>query len=213
MSTISVQVSSSSDDAYEESGTITLNGLSFNVDDGVKYGFDRWTGLGVLDGATINSAVASYKIVDGNGDEPDVTFWGDDRDSPPTATSASNDIGSRTPTSASIAWSDTNLGVGAAAFVEAPAFTAIIAELVASGFLAGGIVAIFYSSTNDITSRDFNRLTYDNDPADAAILEVDYTAGGGGYDDDILFHHTTTGGAGNAGFMPPGIAHYGVVGY
>ncbi len=204
MTTISVQVSSSNDDAYEEAGTITLNGLSFNVDDGVKYGFDRWTGLEVLHGVIINSAVAQYKIVDGNGDEPQVTFWGDDRDNAPAATTSSNNIGSRTPTSASVAWDDANLGVTSAAFVEAPDVGSILSEMQASGHLLSGVVAIFYSSTSDDTSRDFNRLTYDNDPADAAILEVDYTEAGG-----ITF----VGKLVDYAVMPPAMGHYGVVGY
>jgi hypothetical protein len=203
MSTLTVQVDNGGRDGFEDSGGVmNLTGVSLNVDQADEWGIDLWTGVSALHGATINSAVANYQIIDGNNDEPDVTFWGNDVDNAADPGVGAGDISGRTKTTASVAWSNANLGIATPTFVAAPSMLSIVNEMNASGFLASGKIALLYTSTSDNSARDFSRFTYNNNPADAAIFEFDYTAAGGG-DDGTAQAFTDNTGYVNSCINPP----------
>lgn len=165
------------DDAFEPStsSAVNLTQTSFNVDGDDEWGIDIWRGLGLMDGGTVISAVAQYKVTDGSNDEPDVTFYGVNEDNTPAATTAQQDISSRPRTSASVAWDNPNLGASGATFFSAPSFVSLLQEVIDDGHIVLGVFGVVYTSTNGAGARDFTRLTQDSASGDSAILDVEYT--------------------------------------
>lgn len=188
MATFSTNVGNTTgDDASESSaGTVTINGVSFNIDGDDEWGLDLFRGLGLMDGGEIISAVVQYKVTDSGSDEPDVTFWGVAENNTPAALVANHNISSRPRTTASVAWNNANLGATAAQFFAAPDFTTILQEMADNGWIELGVFGVVYTSTSGTGSRDFQRFTQDNDPDDSAIIDVTYIPAAPNVDRTIL---------------------------
>jgi len=182
MATYAGQVGASADDAFENSiGTTSINGTTINVDEDDEWGFWRWTGLSALDGATIIYTLCQFYFTSTTGDEPEVTFWGHDVDNAPAATAGTTNlnISGRVHTTASVVWSNPNMGLIEPKFAEMPSLVAILQELADSGHLASGVFALLCTSTLGDANRDLLSETYDGNPAHAAVIDVTYTPAGG----------------------------------
>jgi len=187
MATYDGTIATGTDDAFENSiGATTTNGTTINPDEDDEWGFWRWTGLEDLDGATITSATATFYFTSTTGDEPQHQFWGHDVDNSATATAGGgggNNISSRTKTTASITWENTDLGASAGSTFSPPDLSAILQEMSDSGHLAAGVFSLLCASITGDASRDFQTGTYElsvppDDPR--ADLSVVYTPAASG---------------------------------
>ncbi len=143
----------------------------------------RFVSVPIPQGATIISAVMSVLIRSAPaGDDPEVTIWGDDTDDADPLhdlTPADYLPENRTPTSATVVWSDTNLGNDI--WVDLPSITAIIQEIInRPGWVSGNALAIITEDTQ--SSKTFIAQQASNTPPGtntlAPKLDVTYSSGG-----------------------------------
>jgi len=190
--TIDEQVGASSDDAFQAtSDAVTILESLPLVDAVTEHSGTRWTTVPVPVGATIDVAQFGIYIVSVGGDEPQHQVRGELAANPGTFTTDSNNIDGRTRTTATVQWNSTNLGAAAGELWEWGATVAgagnganlatIIQEIVDQGGWASNnaIVLIYEQHTTD-SARDLNRNSYDDNPALAAKLHIEYTSGPSG---------------------------------
>lgn len=181
MSSGTFQCAASADDAVDNGGdTTSITETAPNIDDTTW----SWMGLrfpsvNIAQGSTINSAVLRVVISDAGMDEPNLDIFGEDVDNSAQYTGgATNNVSSRTRTSAHVAWANTNLG--APGTFDSPDLSTIISEIVSRGGWVSGNALSLIIQTVGTTSRDFAPTHYDGTPANAPQLLVDWTEGGGG---------------------------------
>lgn len=175
--TVDQDVAGSLDDSFENASSANATIGSGNADGVDKmFGF-RWQGVTIPDGATINTAYLSVYVYNGNLDEPDVTIDFEDSSTPAAFATASNDVSSRTGTSETVNWASANLG--GAGWYDTSSVVVIIEELMASYSYASGAAMVARLTGSADAARDCGLYLYDQDPAYAAGLYIDYTAAGG----------------------------------
>lgn len=174
MTTLNLQVGASTDDADESTGgTVDLTDTNIKINAAGEWVGFRFQNVTVPNGATINSATLQVSVIDD--DDPDVIIYGEDIDDAPTFSSSSNDISSRTPTTASVTWDASAIGTG---FQSAPDIATIIQEIVDRvGWSSGNDLVIMAEGQS---ASPINISTYNSSSSVAAKLDIDYTAGGGG---------------------------------
>src|SRR3989304_6067406 len=190
--TIDEQVGASSDDAFQAtSDAVTILESLPLVDAVTEHSGTRWTTVPVPVGATIDVAQFGIYIVSVGGDEPQHQVRGELAANPGTFTTDSNNIDGRTRTTATVQWNSPNLGAPANQLWEWAATVAgagnganlptIREESVDKGGWASNnaIVLIYEQHTTD-SARDLNRNSYDDNPALAAKLHIEYTSGPSG---------------------------------
>ena len=176
MTNFSATITTSADDAQEAGGTVTLDGGALNANSTTGYSAFRFLNVTIPPGSTINTASLNVYVTSGSFDDPDVTIYAEDTDDAATFTTASNNISSRTPTTANTVW---NVGSISTGVKTSPDFAAVIQEIVnRGGWSSGNDLALIYVG-NDASSLMRVRA-YDAGGGDYATLNIDYTAGGGG---------------------------------
>jgi len=173
--TVSVRVSASSDDAGEAgNGSVILINktikLGFNNDDPAGF---RFNGLTIPQGATINSADIQFTANGNDADATSLTIFGEDADNAVTFTTATNNISSRTQTTASVAWNSlpswTDNAAGTAQ--KTSDLKTIVQEIVdRSGWSSGNSMSFIITGTGKRTVD-----TYDESSSTAALLSITYS--------------------------------------
>ena len=188
MAIYSASIAASTDDADQASGTVDLTGTTINVNGTGQYAGLRFLNVTIPNAATINSATLDVEIVSTTHDDPDLTIFGEDTDDATTFTSTSNDISSRTPTTATTTWTATSIGTGVK---TSPSIAAIIQEIVnRPGWVSGNDINILM---NGRSSASFFRIrTINAGSGSPATLNIDYTAGGGGGQPPRTMHQFRT---------------------
>src|SRR3989344_5738545 len=177
--TLNRQVSASSDDASQDDDGRNFNStLSYlrvesdDEDDERRNVGIRFTNINIPRGSTINSASVEIYVDDDN--DANLDFFAHRVDNAPSFSSSPGlDVTSRTTTSASTAWVQTNLGSG---WKTSPSIRPVIQEIVnRSGWSSGNAMAILLKGKNsgsaEVTFRswDYSGHTF------GAKLHVTYT--------------------------------------
>lgn len=169
MTTLNLQVSASSDDARENSGTVGLTAPSINASGtNQKLGF-RVDNVTIDQGETVIQALLSLYVTSTDNDTPNgATIYGDDSDDAATFSTSTNNLSSRTTTTASVTWSGSNIGSGWAALDV----TAIVQEIIdRPGWASGNAIAfVLYG----VSGMALTITTYDGNPSQAAKLDIEY---------------------------------------
>jgi hypothetical protein len=167
-----VTIAASADDARQQGATMNLSGATLNIAAGNVWVIARFTNVTVPAGSTINSAQIRFYLV--TNDDPNTTIYGEATDNSAQPTTADNDISSRSLTTASLAWSGTDLGLNAYYAID---ISGIVAEICGrAGWVSGNALAII---VDGLAGSSVTIRPYDHTPAQAAELTIDYTAGGG----------------------------------
>ena len=172
-STLDVRVGSSSDDAEEDGGVVNLTSsdLELGNGDGNDYEAMRFTGIEIPQGATITSAYLEFTVDEATSGTTNVTFQGEDADDAATFTTATNDISSRTTTTASVAWNGIaawNAPVGDRK--QSADLTSVLQEIVdRPGWSSGNALVIIATGTGSRVAE-----SYDGDSEAAPLLHVEF---------------------------------------
>lgn len=166
MTAASFAPAASADDAQESSaGTMNLTNTVQNsaLDATGEWAGVRFRSVTIPKGAVITSAFLQL-VPDagaGVGDDPDVTIYGQAADNAGAFTSSTNDISSRSRTTASVNWAAT--GLGQDAYVNSADISTIIQEIVdRSGWAAGNALVILLTTRAADANRDLRFYMYDN---------------------------------------------------
>lgn len=184
MSILNTQIATSGDDGrnysgtggFKTTGTIGCMGNSTNAVRLVCNAFFRFDNVVIPNAATINSAhLELYPNGNDNG-SPELIVYGVDEDSAAAPTTAS-EFAADPHTSASVQWDATWV---ASVWEQSPDIKTIIQEIVNRGGWASGN-ALMLQVCDDLGSGTNNvyAVFYDNDPALAAKLYIEYDAGAG----------------------------------
>lgn len=184
MATFTVQVAASSDDARENSGTMGLTAATMSLGGApVNLGF-RFLNVTVPQGATINTGTKmTVNVVSTAADNPGgCAVMLEDADNAATFTTASNNITNRTKTS-SVTWSGTDIGAGAK---DTPDLAALVQKVVnRAGWASGNAMVVIIDG---VAGSDMTVTAYDETPASAATLTIDYTATAGGVPRQAMYY-------------------------
>ncbi len=177
MTTYEASVTASADDAWQATnGNTNITVTAALVDHVDEWHGFRWDNVTIPKGATIDSAyVEIYCDVD-TADEPQHDFYGEDEDNPGVfvAGTGNNNISGRTRTSATVRWSNADLG--APGSFQTPNIKTIIQEIIdRAGWASGQAMVIVCRGT--ISSRDLRIVYYDEGVNPAPKLHVEYTVG------------------------------------
>lgn len=176
MTSLTVQVNSSSDDAYQaftsSVGLLTDNIVTF--DNANKVVGDRFTGVTIPKNATINSAYYQWYLPNSTYDTGAWTVTGQAADNPGTFTTASGDIYDRSRTTATAAVNVTDIRTAGDGHYTLVDVKTILQELVNRAGWASGNAIVLISEA--LTSGAMRKNTYDNNAAHGAKLVIEYTA-------------------------------------
>jgi hypothetical protein len=175
-----LQVAASADDALElGNGTVSITSDIGVLDAANEYGGLRWAAA-VPNAATINSATVSV-VPSAGSDEPLHNLDFEAADDAAEFTTDTNNISSRTLTGNPVLWDDVDLGADSATFFPAPDVSVPLQAVIDRvGWSSGNNVVGVIRQPITQSTRDLLAIAYDTDPAKAAQLDIDYTAGGGG---------------------------------
>lgn len=182
MTTLSLQVGASSDDARENSGTVGLTGTSINTSAVYRQLGFRWPGATVPRSATIASAVVSFYVTSTSNDTPNgATVGVQDADNAATFTTTSNDISGRALTG-TVTWSGSNIGAG---WHTVDVTSLVQAVVNRAGWVSGNALAVVVQG---VSGTDLSITTWDGTPANAAKLDIEYTAASGGMAVKMMYY-------------------------
>lgn len=163
------QVAASADDAKQAGTTMTLTDTVLTLTAGTQWWGFRFTGCTIPAKSVINSAILTIYVPPTRDDPAGMVIYGCYGNDARVFETASNDISTRTMTTASVAWTGTNIGTNATK--NSPDLKTIIQEMVDYGLGSGDVVLL----VDAVASTDINARAYDGYPADAAQLTIDYT--------------------------------------
>jgi hypothetical protein len=182
--TLNLQVGAGNADAHEtddggvfSSTTTTGVTTDSNTAAGTRFNGGHWfSGVTIPSGSTINSATAVIVTTSTTRDDPNINIYCEAADSPGNfATTA--DVTSRARTTANTSWVATGIGTSP---VTSPDFTTAVQEVVdRAGWASGNNLTMLFDGKSDV-NRSFRTTSYDGTAADAAKLDIDYTAPAGG---------------------------------
>ena len=179
---ITRQVAAGTDDAEENNaGTMNVTSstldFAYNTTPTQNFVGTRFTNLTIPAGARITSA--SVQFTPNNNDAANTVnlrIHGEYVASSTTFTTTAGNIRSRPWTTASVNWS--NVGAwttGSATNATTPDLSSVIQEIVdTSGWASGNSLTLFFSNNSSTASVARRAYTYDNTPANAAVLSVTY---------------------------------------
>lgn len=183
MATANLAVSTGTDDGYwnygggadySNSSAGAYLGSSFSQSIGAWLRFPSAT---IPNASTINSAVLTITSHDTRSDSVSLIIRGVAEDNPTYPTSRTDAAG-RSVTSAGVTWSPSAFTAGS---TYSPGdLSTVVQEIVnRAGFTSGNAIML-YILNNGTTSTNLRQLrSYNNSPAAAATLDIDYTAAGG----------------------------------
>lgn len=186
MTTLDLTVAASADDANETSaGDVQITQTQFNTDQTGEWQAARFVipnpTTGLKAGATITAAYLTMNFNDANQDEPDIVIYGEDTATPGVYVTGTGTftISARTRTTASVDWSNANLG--APGDFNSPSLVSIIQELVDSyDYSGGGYMALMTTSKNGTATRDAQTQLYDGSTTLCWRLHIEFTPASSG---------------------------------
>ncbi|MCZ2112805.1 MAG: hypothetical protein LC131_02960, partial [Anaerolineae bacterium] len=182
MTSIVVQVSASNDDAIENrsNGNVSRTG-NIEISSTYNPAGVRFQNVTIPKNATIDSATLNVYVSSSSIDEPNLYIYGQAVDNAGEFLNATNDISSRTKTTAKTTWYVASPGTGTGSKTS-PDIKAVIQEIVnRAGWASGNALVLIFV---DISGSNFRFRSWDIDTATAAKLTVNYTVSGGGGDPD-----------------------------
>jgi probable HAF family extracellular repeat protein len=171
--TIDVQVSNANDDGDEDSGgTPHLNNQKLELGQILWHG-TRFQNVTIPGGTCITRAYVQFSAQASNSETTHLTIFGEDADNAAAFTTASNNLSSRTRTSASVTWNNVVSWTANNDF-QSLDISAIIQEIVdRPGWASGNSMVILFRS-DDLNGKRIAD-SYDFDPNDAPKLHVEYS--------------------------------------
>ena len=175
------QIAASNRDAQETAGTVVING-STNAND-----LDEttdWLGMsflvtGINSGETITSCFITVQPTGSGNDEPDVTIFGEAADNSAVFTTAASSISSRSRTTASVAWSNADLGSTGSQDFDTSSLVTIAQEIInRPGWVAGNAMTFLWQGSATLT-RDLSIKLFDGAGGAAAAPRLTIVADGG----------------------------------
>ncbi len=172
-----VRVATGNDDAEQRvsSGSVNLSSSDLElIADGSNdqlVGM-RFTNVTVPNGATISSAYTQFQVDETNSGATSVNIQAQDIDDAPTFSTSSNNISSRSRTSASVAWAPAAWSsVGEAGPDQrTPNIKAVIQEIVnRPGWASGNDMVIIITGSGERTAEAYNGSS-----SGAALLHIEY---------------------------------------
>jgi len=171
MTTLNLQVGASSDDADEVSnGDMDLTSVNISLTDSDQWGGLRWNSVTVPQGAIVDVGTVQLSIPDTDYDDVELDIYGEDEDDPGTFTTDSENISSRSRTTAKASKSASSVGTGWYSITVTDPVQEVVSR---SGFASDDLVLILDSLTG-ITLRF---KAYDASSSLAAKLDIDYSLG------------------------------------
>lgn len=186
--TFSVRVNQSTDDAEQtvSSGTVVTNGSPLDiprVTTGSQLDGLRFQNVNIPAGATITNATIQFTAsANSTTTTVNALIHGEAADSAATFAASSNNISSRTTTSANVAWNSIGSWTsGATTNATTPNLSSVVQEIVdRDGWISGNSMAFIISdngSTAGIAGRQARSFdTTTTGPTSAALLTVSYQA-------------------------------------
>lgn len=178
------QVGASYDDGWSFNGSYTNGGdrrtttvMAVNSSNASPvFSLVRFTTVPIPQGSTIDSATVAYWTIGAPEHDPEVTLYCEDIDTSLDLQNPNPLIDNRDLTTASFAWSDTNLGGG---FTNPPVtITSLVQEVISrGGWVSGNALSVIGDDTQ--ASVFYYAATFENAPGAAAKLNVSYTEAGG----------------------------------
>lgn len=180
--TVDEQVGASDDDAHEADDNTGFSVISTqakmdsNTAAGSRFNLgNRFQTVAVPQGDTIDVANIQVNVFATTMDDPNVDILAEDVDDA-VDFAATADVTDRVRTTASVAWVATGIGDG---FKTSPDFNSVVQEVVdRASWASGNDMVIFLDGKAD-ANFFFRERSYDDDPANAAKLHIEYTAAGG----------------------------------
>ena len=170
MTTLNLQVSASSDDAFENAASaMTLTGAAIPLAAAGQWGGLRFLNVTVPNAATVNTATLQIYIASTSNDNVYLDAYGEDVDDAATFTTSAANISGRTLTTAKTTIGSSNVGAGWYSINVTSAVQEIINR---AGWASGNALAIILDA---LTSVDVQLRTWDHDTSLAAKLVIDYT--------------------------------------
>lgn len=169
MPTLTLTVAQSSDDGQESgAGTMNIVATSTAALNSITWLAHRYQ-VNIPQGAIIHSVIPSVVVPDASFDDPRFNIYAQVANDAPTLTTTANDITNRSRTEAYVNWTATGLGTGTKTGPNlAPVFQEIINR---PGWQSGNHIMLIWDA---LTSCLFAFWAYDNSPATAMILTVEY---------------------------------------
>lgn len=170
--TLVLQVASGLDDASEDTGgTVTTTATALVLTAGGHETATRFLDVSIPKGATIETATIEIYIPNTSFDDIDLDIYGHDSDDSPGITTDTNDISSRSYTTATVNWAVASATAG---WKTSPDIAAIIQEIVdRDGWASGGAITIIFDATGVASNLQFRSYDYRSDLA--AKLTITYT--------------------------------------
>lgn len=171
MTTLNLQVSASSDDAFENaSGTITLNGTTMVFNNAGYWIIYRFQNVTIPQGSTINTATLQYYVTSTTRDDNEQDVYGEAADNSAQPTTGANNISSRSRTTAKVTVTADSVGVG---FYSVTGLATVVQEITdRAGWTSGNALSLIMDA---LTTPNLAPDTFDNNPTNAAKLDIDYT--------------------------------------
>jgi hypothetical protein len=167
-----IRIATGSDDAEENaSGSVSPTGgdLELVFDGNNQVVGLRFPGVGVAQGARIDSAFVQFKADEAQNEATSLVFHGQAADDATTFTSASRNVSSRPKTTASVSWTPLAWSSGAAGGAQrSPNLAPILQEIVnRPGWSSGHAIVLVVSGTGHRTAE-----SVEGDPSGAPQLEI-----------------------------------------
>jgi hypothetical protein len=173
MTTYNGQVNASGDDSYQVSGTPSLTALVINANGTSQWGAHIINNVTIPQGATITSAYVEPYFTSAALDDPNLSLYLENVDSPAALTTVAGDVSGRSLTTG-VAWVASAVGTG---FVQSPDITADVQTVVNRvGWVSGSSMNFISRGTALGNSR---WAAYDTNPAQAFKVTINYTVAAG----------------------------------
>jgi len=177
VTTVEARVAASTDDAEQAltgSMSLTSSDLELIHDGSDQIVGMRWTGLAIPTGATIRAAWIQFTSKEAQTEVTNLVLKAQAADNAATFTSTTNNISSRTLTTAAAAWAPVAWTSGlAGANQRTPDLSDVVREVVGRpGWAFGNALAIIVSGTGHRTAWAWN-----GSATSAALLHIEYSGG------------------------------------
>ncbi|MCH7730468.1 type II secretion system protein [Patescibacteria group bacterium] len=174
-STIEVRVASSSDDAEERlsNGSVNLTSSDLEL---IRDGSNdqevgmRFRNVTIPQGATITNVYIEFETDETRSEATSVTFYAQDIDDAPTFSSSTNNITSRTKTTASVAWNNIPAWNTVSEKHQTPNLSSIVQEVIdRPGWSSGNDLVVIVTGSGRRTAESYN-----GESANAPLLHVEF---------------------------------------
>ena len=126
---------------WRPGGNVLVGLEQGNVDADTKFFGFRFQAVTIPVGATVDVAYLELYLYNANLDEPLHTIYAEDGANPAAFSTATSDISSRTGTTATVTWD--NSDTGATGFVQTPSLVSVVQALVDTHDYSGGAPVVF----------------------------------------------------------------------